>query len=75
MPAQAIRHLTMGRNPYIDDEAPPPPKQRYKVTVRNTGQVIEVDPEALPENEDGHLGSLLGILLAAPISSADEPIV
>lgn len=53
----------MGRNPFIDDHDLPPPKQSYKLTVRNTGQVIEVDHENLP-SEEGEAGSLLSILLA-----------
>jgi len=57
----------MGTNPYIDDAAPPPPKQGYRLTVRNSGQVIEVDPDALPEHEDGQTGSVLTLLLDAGI--------
>ena len=57
----------MGKNPYIDAEAPPPPTRAYNLTVDNTGQVIVVDPDNLPEAHDGHEGSLLTILLAAGI--------
>ncbi len=52
----------MGTNPYIDAAAPPPPKQKYRLTLKNTGQVIEVDPEHLPDQE-GQRGSLLSLLL------------
>ncbi len=58
----------MGRNPFIDSAPPPPPKQPYKLTLRNTGQVIEVDPSDLPdEHHDGHEGSVLALLLRAGI--------
>lgn len=56
----------MGINPFIDAEAPPPPKKAYKLTVKNTGQVIDVDPDNLPD-EEGQPGSLLGLLLDAGI--------
>jgi 2Fe-2S ferredoxin len=56
----------MGKNPYIDD-APPPPKQRYRIKLRNTGQTIEVDPEHLPQGYDGQEGSVLGTLLHAGV--------
>ena len=57
----------MGRNPYIDAAAPPPPKQAYRLTVANTGQVIEVDPAALTDPDDGQKGSLLQLLLEAGV--------
>lgn len=57
----------MAINPFIDSDAPPPPKKAYKLTVRNTGQVIEVDPDALPEHEDGAVGGILGLLLNAGV--------
>ena len=53
----------MGRNPYIDQESTPP-KAKYKLTLRNTGQEIEVDPNDLPSDHyDGLEGSILAILL------------
>lgn len=52
----------MGTNPYIDAEAPPPPRKKYRLTLKNTGQVIEVDPDDLPEHE-GQIGSVLSLLL------------
>ena len=53
----------MGINPYIDADAPPPPTRAYRLTVRNTGLVIDVDPEALPDGHEGQPGSLLSLLL------------
>ena len=53
----------MDRNPFIDAEAAPPPKRRYRITVKNTGQVIEVDPDNLPDSHEGSTGSVLSILL------------
>lgn len=53
----------MGKNPFIDEDAPPLPKQAYRLTIKNTGQVFEVDPEDLPEAHEGHTGSILSILL------------
>ncbi len=57
----------MAKNPYIDHEPPPPPKRPYRLVLRNTGQVIEVDPERLPEGQDGLPGSILSLLLAAGV--------
>jgi len=57
----------MSTNPYIDASSPPEPKKAYKLTVKNTGQVIEVDPDNLPEHEDGCRGGILGLLLDAGI--------
>ena len=53
----------MGKNPFIRAATPPPPTRRYRLTLKNTGIVYEVDPDALPD-EDGHKGSVLGTLLA-----------
>ena len=58
----------MARNPFIDAQAPDPPKSKYTVTVANTGQIFEVDPEQLPgKRYDGQEGSLLRTLLAGGI--------
>ncbi len=58
----------MARNPFIDAEAPAPPKSKYTVTIANTGQVLEVDPENLAgKRYDGQEGSLLRTLLQAGI--------
>ena len=51
----------MGHNPYIDQDAPPP-TQKYTLTLKNTGQKFEVDPDNLPDHE-GLCGSILSILL------------
>ncbi len=57
----------MGKNPYIDAEAPPPPMRAYTLTVRNTGEVIPVDPQQLPEGYEGRPGSILSLLLSRGI--------
>ena len=58
----------MGTNPYIDEEPPPPPKQAYTLTLKNTGQVIQVDPGDLPDDHhDGCPGSVLALLLRAGV--------
>lgn len=54
----------MAINPYIDAAAPPLPTRPYRLKLRNTGQVFEVDPANLPRDEEGHVGSVLSILLA-----------
>ena len=56
----------MGTNPFIDAKAPPPPKKPYRVTVANSGLVIDVDPANLPD-EEGQPGSLLALLLHAGV--------
>lgn len=57
----------MGTNPFIDAEAPSPPSQSYTLTVENTGQTIAVDPDNLPDSHEGHVGSLLSLLLEAGV--------
>lgn len=52
----------MATNPYIDAAAPPPPKRAYRLTLQNTGEVFEVNPDALPD-EEGQRGSVLATLL------------
>lgn len=56
----------MGTNPFIDAEAPPPPSRKYRLTLKNSGEVIEVDPAALPDH-DGQPGSVLSLLLEAGV--------
>lgn len=56
----------MGTNPFIDAEAPPPPTRAYRLTLKNSGEVIEVNPEDLPDH-DGQVGSVLSILLEAGV--------
>lgn len=53
----------MGKNPFITDYEHPPPTQSYRLTIQNTGQVIEVDHKNLPQNHDGQVGSILSLLL------------
>ena len=57
----------MGTNPYIDADAPPPPQKAYRLTVANTGEVIDVDPDNLPDADEGYPGSILTLLLEAGI--------
>jgi 2Fe-2S ferredoxin len=53
----------VAKNPFIDADAPPLPTRPYRLTLKNTGQVIEVDPNDLPPHHDGHVGSVLSLLL------------
>ena len=56
----------MGKNPFIDAEAPPLPSRPYTLTVKAPGEEpvrIQVDPANLPEAHEGHQGSLLSLLL------------
>ncbi len=58
----------MGRNPYIHADPPPPPKRAYKLTLKNTGQVLEVNPDDLPDDHyEGQAGSVLSVLLRAGV--------
>ena len=60
----------MGRNPFIDEDAPPPPTRAYTLTVKTPEgkqHTIAVDPENLPEAHEGHTGSILSLLLAHDI--------
>ena len=57
----------VGKNPYIDAKAAPPPKRAYTLTVKNTGQQIRVDPARLPSGHEGQPGSLLQTLLSAGV--------
>ena len=57
----------MGRNPYLIQETEPP-KQAYTILLRNTGDIISVNPEDLPDEEyDGLTGSALSLLLRAGV--------
>jgi 2Fe-2S ferredoxin len=42
----------------------PLPTKKYKITVRNTGQEFEVDPQKIPYGRNGLPGSILDILLS-----------
>ena len=55
---------TLGRNPFIDASPAPPPAHPYRVRLKNTGQVFEVNPAVLPTGYDGLPGSLLATLLS-----------
>lgn len=55
-------------NPFIDSDAPPPPKQAYTLTLKNTGEQFRVDPDDLPGGHDGQDGSVLRTLLAKGVS-------
>jgi ferredoxin, 2Fe-2S len=57
----------MGVNPFIDDPAPPPPTRAYRLSVKGTDTVIDVDPDKLPDLHDGHPGSILQLLLDAGV--------
>ena len=57
----------MAINPFIEEEEIPPPTQSYQITVKNTGQIIDVDHTNLPKGEEGREGSLLSILLSQGI--------
>ena len=53
----------MGRSPYIDQQSTPP-KNKYSLRLRNTGEVFDVDPDDLPSDHyDGLEGSILAVLL------------
>jgi len=63
----AFKEMPMGRNPYIE-QVSSPPTQKYKLTLKNTGQTYVVDPENLPDEDyDGLNGSVLAILLSKGI--------
>ena len=53
----------MGINPFIKSAAPPLPTRPYTLRLVNTGQEFRVEPEDLPTHEEGHVGSVLSILL------------
>lgn len=58
----------MGKNPFIDAEAPPPPSRAYTLTVNTPdgeSHSIPVDPANLPEAHEGHTGGLLSLMLEA----------
>ncbi|MEL6349516.1 MAG: 2Fe-2S iron-sulfur cluster-binding protein, partial [Myxococcota bacterium] len=56
----------MGKNPFIDADAPPPPTSAYTLRVKvpdGEDIVIPVDPHDLPSGNEGHVGSVLSILI------------
>jgi 2Fe-2S ferredoxin len=56
-----------GKNPYIEEAAAEPPRQKYKVTFLPLGNVFEVDPECVPYGRTGLPGSILDIAYAADV--------
>jgi len=59
------------QNPYIQDDDPQLPSDRYAVTFIDAQQqkhVIEVDPAEIPYGDHGRPGSLLDIALAHGIA-------
>lgn len=57
----------MATNPYMKGGPPPLPTRPYRLTVKGTDVVIDVDPAHLPEADHGQEGSILTILMAAGI--------
>lgn len=62
----------MAKNPYMKSGAPELPERPYRLTVKGTDIVIEVNPEALPEADHGQEGSILTLLMAAGIDSVEH---
>ena len=52
-----------GSNPFIGRVEAERPTQRYRITFQPGGQVVEVEPSALPYARDGEPGSILEIAL------------
>lgn len=46
-----------------DEQAPPRPTQKYRITFLPLDKTVEVDPADLPFGRDGHPGSILDIAL------------
>lgn len=53
-----------GSNPYVNQEAPPPATQKFKITFLPMNVTVEVDPEKIPYGDTGLPGSILEIALA-----------
>ncbi len=49
---------------------PPPPTKKFKITIKNTGKVYEVDPDKLPYSRHGLPGSVLDV-----VGSIDEEMI
>lgn len=56
-----------GVNPYLKAPPPPRPTEKYSITVKNTAQVVDVDPATIDEGYPGQAGSLLQTLMAAGV--------
>ena len=50
-----------GTNPFIEETEAPLPTKPYRIRFEPLGEVIEVDPTALPYSRDGRPGSILEI--------------
>ena len=48
-----------GKNPYIGQRDPAPPKKKYQITFEPAGRAIEVDPAQIPYGRTGEPGSIL----------------
>jgi 2Fe-2S ferredoxin len=53
-----------GSNPYIAQEEPELPTQKYTITFLPANVTVEVDPEKIPYGVTGRPGSILDIALA-----------
>ncbi|HEX4998793.1 MAG TPA: 2Fe-2S iron-sulfur cluster-binding protein [Terriglobia bacterium] len=53
-----------GTNPYIEQQAPEPATQKFKITFLPMNVTVEVDPEKIPYGVTGLPGSILDIGLA-----------
>lgn len=57
-----------GTNPYLGKIEARPAIKRFKIRVKNSNQVIEVDPDRIPYSNTGLPGSILEIALAHGIN-------
>jgi 2Fe-2S ferredoxin len=53
-----------GTNPYITQEEPELPTQKYTITFLPMNVTVEVDPEKIPYGVTGRAGSILDIALS-----------
>jgi len=52
-----------GKNPYIGQPNPAPPRKKYKITFQPGNRTIEVDPSRIPYGRTGEPGSILDAAL------------
>ena len=57
-----------GANPYMKESAPDPPQKAYNIRFMPMDEIIQVNPDNLPESVAGHPGSILQTALNAGIS-------
>jgi len=57
-----------GTNPYVRPAAARRPTQKYRVTFQPGGEVVDVDPAAVPYDRTGLPGSILDIALAHDVA-------